>query len=160
MAYESSIPANNKPSRWAPLRALWIAKTWRIRVLFGALACMLNRHNWEDCPALDKDGKPHLDESGKTKPSMYQRCKRPTCRVFSAAPTLLEVQNWLESDDFMVLARKGCPKCHGRGYSRKMLLPGPAKAKVPCDCVRVQPRYVERVTETEVKRATNVKATA
>lgn len=132
----------------SPWRVWWHAKTWPIRKKLMVLACMLNRHDWEDAYAVDATGEPARDENGRVKPSRFRRCKRPGCRVFSDQPQLVAVGNWLETDDFMVLARKDCQRCFGRGFYRKMVLPGAAKAKLPCDvCLRVQPRYVEHAPE-------------
>jgi hypothetical protein len=140
------VPINLTITGWRKsLRALWIAKTWRIRVWWGLLMCAIGRHEWLEHPALDRNGDPALDELGNLKPGRFARCERPSCRIFRDTPALTAVDRWLETDDFMLLARTDCPTCGGRGWSRKMLLPGSAKAKLACGCLRVQPRFVERV---------------
>jgi hypothetical protein len=122
-------------------------RLWR-----GMVLCAVSRHDWEGAPALTKDGTPSYDDQGHIKPGQFARCCRPRCRVFGGLPKLLEVENWLQTDDFMVLANKQCRLCFGRGYSRQMLLPGAAKAKMPCTCLRIQPAFVRKATEEEQKR--------
>lgn len=132
-------------------RRLWLAHTWPVRRRWGWLEChLLNFHEWEDAPALDAKGNFVL-----SKPGRWRMCKRPDCRIFRGKPALVATPKWLESDDFIVIARRDCGRCYGRGYTGLMILSAGVKSKVPCNCLRIQPAYIEhyRLTEKEKKRA-------
>lgn len=132
-------------------RGWWLAQSWPWRRRWGRVLCALNRHDWEHTVALDEKGEPHRDENGRVKPSDLMRCKRLDCRIYRGALKLVQVGRWLQTDDFMVMARADCPQCYGRGYARKMILDPTSRAKMPCPCLRVQPLFVERVPAKERK---------
>lgn len=129
------------------LKLWWTVKSYPLYAkLAWPLGCAFGFHGWEEAPAFDHAGEPVAN-----RPGLFRRCKRPGCRVYGDRPQLKVIRDeagvvlWAESDDFEVLANGRCGKCHGRGYSQKMILPGGVKAKLPCSCIRVQPRFIERV---------------
>lgn len=119
-----------------------IAKLWPLIKAWGHVLCVTNHHDWEDTYALDDKGEPVPGKLGS-----YKRCKRGHCRIYRGQIKLLSIGKWIETDDFMTLAQDTCPQCHGRGYRQRMILPGGARAKVPCGCVRVQPRFIDAPAE-------------
>ncbi len=133
------------------MRTRWIILTWPIAKRIAVLKCRLGYHDWEDAANILPDGSPDT----KT-PGLFKRCKRPACRIYRDMPQLKVVRNpsngapvWFEvSDQFEVIARAGCKLCQGRGYSKRMLLPSEhgyrVTAQVPCECLRVQPRFIKR----------------
>jgi hypothetical protein len=108
-------------------------------------ACALNFHKWEEAPALTDKGDYNLACPGR-----YARCARSACQIFRDKPLLLVDKSYTEIPEFLCLAKRSCPSCMGRGYSKKMMLPNqdpkgkPARCKVPCNCLRIQPAFVER----------------
>ncbi len=120
------------------LRKFWLVRTWPIRRRWAVLQCTLNRHLFEEAPALDYQG-----EFVAGKPGRYARCIRPGCGVLRGQVKLFQNERWAESDAFMVLVRRSCPDCHGRGYTGMMAVPGGGRAAVPCRCIRVQPAYIQ-----------------
>jgi hypothetical protein len=143
-APETPVPVH-KPANphFKALRALWIAKSWPLRRRWWMVLCAFGKHEYENTIVLDAQGEPAKDEDGKTVPSDLQRCVRPDCRVYVGVPKLMQFGKYLQTDDFMVLARTDCPYCHGRGYRGRMILDPSTKAKIPCSCLRVQPVFVE-----------------
>lgn len=145
---------------WRPaLRKWWLVKTWPVRLRVGVLLCMLNSHQDQEAPAVDKNGDfiPNM-------PGRYSQCQRPKCQRIRGRVTLLETDRVCEVPDLLAIAWKNCKACGGRGYGKKMLL-GPGKegnktrAKVPCDCVQVQPVFLEHMDEPAAPVTTEVKAT-
>lgn len=125
------------------LRRLWYIKTLPLRRRWGKVLCSLNHHDWETAPSLNVRG-----EMDFSKPGRYFRCRRAHCQVFRGQLNLWASDRWWESNDFLVLVRRSCHECHGRGYSGFMRLPGGGRCGVPCKCIRVQPAYVETVPPT------------
>lgn len=118
----------------------WVAKAWPWKQRWGAFLCAINRHQLQPAPALDAKGDFDL-----TKPGRYLRCARLRCQVFAGRHLLVRTDKWAEIDTMMVIARLDCPQCFGRGYRGKLKLTDDAKAQLPCNCLRIQPAYVERV---------------
>lgn len=120
----------------------------RYKVFLSALKCMLGFHAWEQTHALTPEGEKKFKQ-----PPTNENCAR--CGIYRQPPALKEIRDergelrWAEvSDAFEVLARGSCGKCHGRGAHRRMLLPAEDGFKVtallPCECLRIQPRFVKR----------------
>jgi hypothetical protein len=124
--------------RWRRIaRKVWLIGTWRLGQWWGRQMCTLNLHQWKDAPALDRNG-----EFDLSKPGRFQACERPACRIFRGKPRLVHVGHWLETDDFIVLARTDCKRCCGRGYTGRMMMDDGGRCLVPCACLRVQPGYI------------------
>lgn len=115
--------------------------------------CALTFHKWEEAPALNERGEYNLACPGR-----YARCSRSACQIFRDKPLLLVDKSYTEIPEFLVLAKRSCPSCMGRGFSKRMLLPNqdpkgkPARCKVPCGCLRIQPAFVERYDAVKAEK--------
>ncbi|MEE8607597.1 MAG: hypothetical protein V3S55_08335 [Nitrospiraceae bacterium] len=143
--------------RWRLIaRRTWLHWTFPIRRQWWKLKCALNKHDWKEAAALDSHG-----EFDLTRPGRFLMCARPACQVFRGPPSLVHVGKWMETDDFLVLARLDCQRCWGRGYEGRMVMGENTRAHVPCKCIRVQPRYIIRLPgKASAKKTDEVAAPA
>lgn len=140
-----NLDAGRKPAQptWRIRgRQLWVRHTWWARKQYWKLLCAFNSHSWEKAVEPKNDGTATVDGNC---PTRYERCKRPECRIYSAKRQLIRVKNFVETDDFIILAKLDCKQCYGRGYRGTMRLPGNCRAKIPCGCLTIQPEFMEHI---------------
>lgn len=134
----------------ANLRRLWVTwVSWPITRRWWKLLCFLQRHDWAEAPQIDpREGRIRPDL-----PPRYTICTRPECQAVRGMPKLVVLDRWVEVQGMILLAKRGCQKCFGRGYTGKMFIGNGVKAAVPCRCLTIQPCYVESVVPKGEKKA-------
>lgn len=126
------------------MRQRWLKLTWRVKRAWGRVQCLAGRHRWEERLGVALDEK----AAGKEiRPGRFRRCQRRDCRIVQGTPALHDFGRYIEVDDFLVVAKKSCQKCSGRGYDGRMVLQDGFSVKVPCKCLTVQPAFFERKVE-------------